>query len=140
MWTTEANAMTAASPETIWQIWSDVANWKVWDTQVESSMLNGAFTVGSRGTLKPKGGPKSAFTLIDVQPGKTFSDRTQLPLATLDFIHEVVPTPTGTQITHRIRLSGPLAPLFARLMGNNLRQGTQDAVQKLASMAQEVAV
>jgi hypothetical protein len=138
MWTAEATATTSASSEVIWQLWSDVANWKTWDTQVESSSLDGLFVSGTRGKLKPKGGPASPFVMLDTQPGRSFTDRTRLPGATMDFIHEMTSTPTGTQFTHRIRITGPLSPLFARLMGRNLRQGVQDAVQKLAHLASGV--
>ena len=48
---------TTASPQTIWDIWQDVKNWPTWDHGIEFSTLEGPFQNGTRGTLKPKGGP-----------------------------------------------------------------------------------
>lgn len=45
---------TSASPESIWQLWQDVKNWNTWDHGIEYSTIDGPFTEGSKGTLKPK--------------------------------------------------------------------------------------
>jgi hypothetical protein len=52
------------------------------------------------------------------------------------FSHEVTPDVSGTRITHRVEISGPLAGLFARLLGPNLKQGLPEAVNGLVRMAE----
>jgi hypothetical protein len=135
MWMTEATAETPATPEQVWSRYVAVDAWKSWDHEIESSSLQGAFTLGARGKLKPKGGPASGFVLTDVQPGRRFADRTRLPLATLHFEHELTPTASGTRITHRVRFEGLLAPLFARLIGRKIAAGLPQAVDTLARMS-----
>jgi hypothetical protein len=137
MWTTEATATTSATPETIWQLWSDVANWKIWDAQVESSSLQGPFAVGSHTTLQQKDGPELSAELIEVQPLQKFVDQTTLPQSTtLKFIHEMNATASGTHIIHSIVLDGPLAEQFAAQLGDNLRHGLEDALQGLVRVAE----
>lgn len=138
MWTTEARATAKASPETVWELWSNVDGWKEWDPAVEWSSIGGPFAEGTRCELKPKGGPKAKAVLTDVRPGEGFSDRTRLPLANLGFSHEVERVGEGTtRITHRIEISGPLSFLFARLMGTNMEKGLPEAVRNLARLAEE---
>lgn len=58
-WTFEHTEDTVASPESIWALWSDVTTWPVWDAGVDSVTLEGAFAAGTKGMLKPAGGPRA---------------------------------------------------------------------------------
>ena len=140
MWTTDATAETSATPAQVWQHYVQVTRWKHWDHAIEASALDGPFVVGTYGRLKPAGGPASAFVLTKVESERGFADRTaiphrRLPLATLAFEHELVPIAKGTRITHRVRIGGPLGPLFARLIGGKIAAELPVAVRTLASMA-----
>jgi hypothetical protein len=140
MWTTDATAETTASPAEVWQRYVQVARWNEWDHGIETSALDGPFAVGTRGRLKPVGAPTSAFVLTRVEPNRAFADRTvlphpRLPLATLAFEHELVPTGNRTRITHRVKIAGPLGPLFARLIGRKIASELPTAVRKLATIA-----
>jgi Polyketide cyclase / dehydrase and lipid transport len=35
MWTDEQSIETAASPDAIWRLWSDVARWPEWNADIE---------------------------------------------------------------------------------------------------------
>ena len=135
-WSTRAITRTRARPEHVWTLWADVAEWKQWDAEVESSQLEGAFVVGGRGSLKPKGGPMSPFVLTHVEPLAAFTDRSSLPLFTLDFVHVMRVEGEETVIEHRIEMNGPLTFLFRRLIGANLERGLPGAVERLARLAE----
>lgn len=137
MWSTEASATTQASLEAIWRLWADVDNWKEWDPGLEDSSISDSFVEGTHYELKPKGGPKVTSVLTDVRPGEGFSDHTRLPLANLDFSHEVERVGEGTRITHRVEISGPLSFVFARLMGRGFEGGLPETVRNLARLAEE---
>lgn len=135
-WSTEASAVTAATPENVWALYEQVSAWKSWDHEVESSQLDGPFQAGTAGVLKPKGGPTSKFLLTSVEPARRFSDVTRLPLARLSFEHTLTPIPGGTRIHHRVTIDGPLAFLFSRVIGRKIAAGLPHAVQSLAQAAQ----
>lgn len=137
MWSTEASATTQAPPEAIWRLWADVDNWKEWDPGVEDSSIGDSFAEGTRYELKPKGGPKVTSVLTDVRLSEGFSDHTRLPLANLDFFHEMERVGEGTRITHRVEISGPLSFMFARLMGRGMVKGLPETVRNLARLAEE---
>lgn len=138
MWIREASAWTSATPEQVWQRWADVSQWNAWDPSLRSSALHGAFAVGTRGELHPASGPKASFVLTEVMPGRAFSNRMRLPLATIDFIHTLEPDAAGrTRITHRIAIDGILSALFVRLIGRGAAETLPTAVSTLAHQAEE---
>jgi len=139
MWSLEETRVVKAAPEKVWRLWTEVSGWNRWDAEVEWSALEGVFAVGSRGQLKPKGAPVSRFVLTEVSPGRSFSDCTRLPLASLEFIHRLEPCAEGVRVTHRVQLSGLLSGVFARWLGKNFQRGLPHAVESLARMAEAEA-
>jgi hypothetical protein len=139
MWSTEAVAMTSGPPTAAWRIWADVAHWPDWNPLIARSQLDGQFVTGTRGVTKPQGGPESPFLLTEVLPEQRWVNQSRLPLASIAFIHELLPAPSGTQILMRAEIAGPLAALYGMLFGRNIRQGLPLAVQNLARLADDVA-
>jgi hypothetical protein len=136
MWITEATHTTAASRENIWKLWTDVGNWQQWDKDVEHSELFGAFQVGTEGTLKPVGGPKTAFEITECTQQTSFTDRSFLPLCTIDFVHTMKQTPQGIEITHKVVMQGLMTFVFSKIIGKNIERGFPRAVQTLAKLAE----
>jgi hypothetical protein len=137
MWSFEHKVITKASKESIWKLWSNVAGWNHWDKEIEFSSLIGPFQKGSKGFLKPKGGPKTQFKLTNVNELHSFSDRTRLPFCNLDFIHTIQETNKGLEVCHRIEFSGMLTFLFSRVIGKNIQAGIPEAVANLISLAEQ---
>jgi hypothetical protein len=136
-WSTQATARTKARPEEVWELWANVATWSRWDDELASSQLEGAFAVGTRGSLKPKGGPTTSFVLTHVEPNVAFTNRSSLPLATLAFVHTLRVEGGETVIEHRVEMTGPLTFLFRRLIGANIARGLPAVVEQLARAAEE---
>lgn len=137
MWSTETIQKTTASKKEIWALWSDTQNWNVWDHGVEYVTLDGPFHAGSRGVLKPVGGPKVAFVIQSATPDAGFTDRSSLPFCNLDFIHSITETPSGLEISHKAVFTGPLSFFFRRVIGNGIAKDMPVAVAKLISIAEE---
>ena len=79
MWTTETTQKSKATKENVWKLYSDVNNWNIWDNEVENSELFGEFKKGTKGILKPVGGPKTKFEMTECEINKSFTDRSSLP-------------------------------------------------------------
>jgi Polyketide cyclase / dehydrase and lipid transport len=112
----------AADPATIYQLYADVADWPQWDPEVLESSINGSFASGTKGSVKPKGGPKSEMTFLDVKPNSFFAVQCKLPLCVMRFEHELAAKGRTTTATHRVTFTGFLAPLFGRLIGNGIKR------------------
>ncbi len=135
-WETTATATTSATPQQIWALWVDVSRWNRWDHEVMSSSLDGEFVNGATGMLKPHGGPTAKFVMTEVTPLVSFSDRSRLPLATLDFHHSVAVVQGVTTIKHRVVMTELLTPLFSRIIGRKIARGLPVAVNALAALAE----
>jgi uncharacterized protein YndB with AHSA1/START domain len=134
-WEISESIVSGASPQKIWQLWADVEHWRDWDQAIEWSRIDGEIAPGTKGELKPKQGPRSIFTIVEVEPERKFTDTTKLPGCNLAFIHEIEPSPAGTKITHRIRMEGITTPLFAQILGKKFLRELPVAVRNLDRLA-----
>jgi ligand-binding SRPBCC domain-containing protein len=128
-----------ASPEQIFQVYADVAGWKTWDPEVEWSTLDGAFATGSKGRLKPKGGPASSIRLLRVEDSTSFSVEARLPLCQMLFEHELTSDGGKTDVLHRVTFEGPLSLLFGWLIGRQIENGFPGTLSGLKRKCEAVA-
>lgn len=122
-----------ASPEKIWNEYSDESQWPIWDTQVEWIKLDGAFEKGVVGNIKPKGGPKLKFEILELTPNVEFTAAIYLPLCRQIFRLKLVQSETGVRVEHNVDMTGLLAPLFFVLGGLSVRAGMPATMQRLKS-------
>ena len=135
MWSSHHTIVTDASKESMWQIWADVDKWRLWDEAVEQSELSGEFATGARFMLKPDGGPAVAGVIMDCRRNRSFSGVTSLPLAKMEFVHEMVNVADGVQLTHGVNISGPLSFVWARVIGKKSVAGLPSAMNNLVRLA-----
>jgi hypothetical protein len=136
MWVNSFSMEIKAPVETIWQLWTDVENWKKWDDSVEYSKIDGEFENGMLGTLKTVNGPKAKFRLKNITINKSFTSQLKLPLCTVDFVHELVNENNLLKIRHSIKIYGPLTFIFKNVIGKNAAKDLPAAVKKLVDMTE----
>jgi len=137
LWRTECSVEINCGQDRIWQLWTDVENWRQWDHDVEYSSLEGSFRDDEKGILKPTQGPRSEFTMLDVKEQECFTTRSSLPLCTsMDFIHQMERVGTKLTVKHIVIISGALTPLFSRVIGKGVARGLPSAMTRLALLAE----
>ncbi len=136
MWAFDHTETTSASPDQLWARYVEPATWPQWDHEIAAVSVQGPVAVGTRGRLKPVTGPAASFTLTEVTPGVGFTDVSRLPLAQLTLAHHIEATASGSRFTHHVTITGPLAPLFARVIGKRLAAGLPTAMRNLARLAE----
>lgn len=136
MWTFEHTETTSATPAQLWAHYAEPTTWPDWDHELESVTVQGAMAVGTRGRLKPIKGPATPFTFTEVTPEVGFTDISRLPLARLALTHHIEPTAAGSRFTHQVTITGPLSPLFARIIGRSIAVGLPIAMLALARLAE----
>ena len=125
MWTrTHSITTNKASKEQLWKLFANVNNWHTWDTGIEYARMEGQFEKGNHFILKPKGGPKVKIQLIEAIENKKFTDLTVFPLAKMYGEHTFSDTAEGLEITTTMKLTGPLAFLWRKIVA----QGIVDAL------------
>ena len=139
--TTLASArITSTAPASaFFQRWADVDTWPDWNLDTEWVRLDGPFAEGATGTLKPKGGPKVAFTVSRLD-GSRFTDVSRLFGARLTFEHTVSAAAGGTTVEVSVALTGPLAALWRAILGKGIRASVQPDLERLARVAEEAGL
>lgn len=132
----EHKVETTASPAQIWKVWEDVENWNSWDHGLEFSTIDGPFQTGTKGKLKPKGGPLVQTLLTEVEPLKRFVDEARLPGTKIIVSHSMRRSNEKTYVTHKIEMKGPLGWLFAFLIGRKMKKNLPNEMLSMVKKAE----
>ena len=127
---------TSASPDRIWDIWTDVPNWKQWDTGLKEARLEGDFATGAKGTLIPDRGPKSRFVISELVPGQSYTFRTRIPFGWLVVKRTLKTAPDRTYFTHDVEFTGLLKRVLGQRLGRRYRVMLPTVLQTIKQIAE----
>ena len=122
---------TTTDPALVWQRWTSPGSWASWDLGLRDAALDGPFVVGARGTLVDRAGRTSAFSVVQLDPGRCCVVEVALPAARL----RLERTLHGPLVRHDVRFTGPLGLVFAALLAPGFRRVLPDTVRNVASSA-----
>jgi hypothetical protein len=142
MWSTsstfDAPGLAAAD---VWsRAYADASAWPSWNDALASAFLDEPFQVGSRARVRFRTGLRLRFTLTEVEPERVFTDESRLPGARMGHRHELQPLDgsdgaTGVRLVNTIYIRGPLARLWAPILGPQAKRGLQGWQQRAAELA-----
>ena len=119
----QATIDVEAPPEAVWALWTDVEARPRWHPRLEWARLEGVPAVGTRGAWKPAGTRPVSVVITELVPQRRLVLRGTHgpPIARGHYEHELQPLGGGgSRVTHRMRLTGPLARPIGRLLGRAL--------------------
>lgn len=93
-----------APKEKIWDYYSDIQRWYMWEENLEDITLHGNFEAGNTGMMKLKNMPKVEYTLTNVIINQRFCDETVMPFGTIYFDHQILEETDGVYIRHAVGL------------------------------------
>jgi hypothetical protein len=131
-----AHVTSSASPAAFFARWADMATWPEWNLDTEWVRLDGPFTEGATGVLKPKGGPKVRYVVARLTADE-FVDVSKLVGARLTFAHRVASAGDKTEVTVDVSLAGPLAPVWKLILGKGIAASAQPDLERLAAVAEQ---
>ena len=126
-----------ASEARIWQIYTDVENWKEWIDGVEYSTIDGNFENGALVTIKNLNKPKSSSSLKDVVVNKSFILQVKMPLSRADFIHEIVKDDDVIKVRFAVKITGTLAFFFKVIFKKSVTKSLPIVAKKVAELAEK---
>lgn len=132
----EHRTITTASAETIFRIYEDVSHRHTWDPDTRSASLDGPLRVGARGKLTPRQGNTVPMRVTFVQPNRAFTVESRIPLLRMVFEHELHPVARGTEIVHRVTLSGLLSRVIGRMLVRQMDAGLPVTLANLGRLAE----
>jgi ubiquinone/menaquinone biosynthesis C-methylase UbiE len=132
----EHRTTVSAPPEDIFRIYEDVPAWHTWDPDTKSANLDGPLRVGSQGKLTPTKGNTVPMRVTAVIPDRSFTVASKIPLLRMVFEHELLPTQAGTEVIHRVTLSGLLALVIGPMLRKQLNKGLPVTLANLKRLAE----
>jgi len=140
MWRFEHSEPCSVSREVAWRFWTDVTNWPVVDSSVESVQLNGAFAAGTTGTTKPRGLDPIEWHILEAQEGQRAVIEIPAPGAVLRCVWQFADLPNGgVQITQQASLEGEQAAAYAQTIGPELANGIPQAMRRMVEVILKAA-
>ena len=98
-----------AKKEKVWEYYADINKWYIWEEDLKDIKLNGEFKTGSKGIMKLENMPPLEYILTSVKENKEFWDRTDIPLGSIHFGHEIFEEDKNSvSIKHTVRLESPI--------------------------------
>ena len=137
MWITEFSMECKATEAKIWQVLTDVGNWKEWIGSIEYSTIQGTFENGALITIKNIKAPTSTNTLKDVAVNHSFTLQSKLPLCKMDCTHEIVQENDVIKIKLGVKMYGALSFVFRSIFGKNLAKSLPIATKKLVELSEK---
>ncbi|RMI27655.1 SRPBCC family protein [Nocardia stercoris] len=137
MYSFSESAAVAGDLDAIWAVETDAGRRSEWDPHQEGSRLDGPFAPGTKGWVKPKGGPAGPFEIVEVEPGRSWVSEAPIPFGKLRGHHDYEALGDGTvRVTYRTEIHGPMGPLFRLIWEKKMRA---DMPRTFAALEEEVA-
>lgn len=132
MWSkTYSKKVMGVSAQDVWKVWTDVNQWHTWKPGCEYAKLEGDFNVGNTFRLKPKNGPEVSIELVEVEPGRQFTDLTRFPGARMYGSHEFLVSGDALEIRTTMRVEGFLSFLWIKMVAQNIANGMAEQTEAL---------
>lgn len=122
----------------LWNVLADIPRWPEIDTQIESISVQGVPQLGTRFSLKPKGGPTLSLVVDQFEPPTRYADICSMPLAKMRTTHLLIPGGETTEIRVTIEIFGLLSPLWSRVVGRKHAIGLSSQTKRFIARAKQL--
>ena len=122
--------------EKVWEALTDVQSWHKWDTEILEAKLDEGFLVGAKGTMTPKSGPKLKFYISEIEPNKSYTFNTIMPVGELVIKRTLKAVKNKIEFTDDIQFTGFLKYVFGIMLGGQFRKVLPEVMQKFKNLAE----
>jgi uncharacterized protein YndB with AHSA1/START domain len=137
MWEYEHQAETSATPDAVWQHWSDMPQWPVWNDGIEKITVDGPFEVGTTFTMTPPGDDPIRLRLAEIVPGEMFTDEMDGGDFVVRTEHRLqAAAGGGTRIIYRTQITGPAADQVGPELGPAITADFPQVLTALIKLAE----
>lgn len=130
------SATSSAAPGAFYARWVDHSTWPEWDPDTAWCRVEGPVVAGARGRMKPVGGPAVRFVVAVADPAGEYTDVSRLLGARLTFRHVARVEDGVTRLEAVATLDGPLAWVWATVMGAGFRASVPAALERLVALVE----
>lgn len=132
----------AATPQLVWDVFSDVERWPEWTASVTSlTGLDGhALAAGKRFAIKQPGMQKLVWEVTEIDPGSSWTWVQRSPGVLVTARHYVSAQPGGrTLVRQQLDQRGLLGALVGRLMVKKTRRFLELEAQGLKARSEQLS-
>jgi hypothetical protein len=122
--------------EKVWQTLIDVQNWHLWDTEILEANLEGIFIKGSKGTMKPKTGPKLKFYISEIILNQSYTFNIIMPVGELVIKRSLTEANSEVHFTDDISFTGFLKYVFGIMLGSQFRKVLPEVMNNFKKIAE----
>ncbi len=131
-----------ASPQLVWDVFTDVEHWPDWTASVTSLVGQDGHTlaVGSRFAIKQPGMQKLVWEVTEIDPGTSWTWVQRSPGSLVKAKHCVTALPGGrTLVRQQLDQRGALGALVGRLLAKKTRRFLQLEAQGLKARSEQLS-
>jgi len=135
-----ATAQSAATPDRLWSLASDVERWgdRLPTVDVVRPLGSGPTGVGSRFEVRQPGLPKAVWEVTDwQQQGRSFTWVSTSPGIRSTAVHAVQDISGGSRLDLSLEWSGPLARVLELLIGRKARGMVETEAETFTRLAEQ---
>lgn len=138
IWEQTATAVSAAAPQTVWDVLLDGRRWSFWNPGVEWMWLEGDPVAGTLATVKLRRVRQTAFIIQEAVAPERFAIGLRIgPIAQLHVRWTLRPQAQGTRIDAAIAIAGVAAGLLLERPAKRVARALPAHVERLAARAFE---
>ncbi len=128
---------TAAAPDKVWRIWSDMSTWGEWNPSVSTMEWQGGFASGTTGVMNTRSGQHHKMQLVEVVPGRSFALETAVvPGTRFRFNCRIEPVGGKTKLSQTVEVLGLLGPIMGGMLGPQVAKDFGTLLGNLARKAE----
>ena len=138
MWTYIHEKECSINIDRLWDLYSNVENWKLWDEDIKTISLDGEFKVGTKGVMTMDGQGPMNFSLTVVEPKKCFIDETLIePLNVTIVVGHFIEQKTNDRfyIRHSVIIKGENADMVAEKIGESFTVDIPKSMERLIKLS-----
>ncbi|MFB7264541.1 SRPBCC family protein [Streptomyces nojiriensis] len=136
MWEYEHSIETGATPEAVWRLWVDVANWGAWNAEIEEIDISGPFSAGTRITMTPPWDDPVVLHVVEAVEGELFVDEARFGDLVLRTTHRIDPVGQDRiRVVYRMEITGNGADEVGPQIGPGITADWPDTMASLAELA-----
>ena len=139
MWTNEYTAISPLSAAAIWNALKALHEGSLTYEGSDTFVLHGPFAKGTRVSVTPVGQDTFESVIVDLIDNVTYADETSFGDTRLLFRHTLLQVEGGTQVTHRLEISGPSAGEVGPELGPQISGDFDVSMAKLFEQAEALA-
>ena len=126
----------SSPPARVWDCLIDGRRWHDWNADVAWMTIDDRLAIGRYLTIKPTRGRQTAYRIARLEIGRALTLQLSFgPLARLANVWTIEAAGSGTSITWRVEIGGPLAAWLVKKAAVRSAVEMREAVLRLADLA-----